>query len=202
LHKEICDTQQKFDKTIFCAHISIVLQVSLHVLEGSRLVYSLPLSNPVCQPRLALKKAPEQMRLTGGGHLEWLAELSRDQQEENIVVVVEGRIDDCSEPEELVIRIRVEKCGCLNGGWCVQATAAESTAAGVAKDGDKHPACECSEGFSGELTFMAFVHALRACPCKLSLPFSLYVWFSRDKQKGMAGLPRENATHLCAPRNT
>jgi hypothetical protein len=129
--------------------------VSLHVLEGSRLVYSLPLSNPVGQPRLALKKAPGQMRLTGGGgHLEWSAELSRDQQEENIVAVVEGRIDECCEPEELVIRIRVEKCGCLSGGWCVQATASESrgsTIAGAGKDGDKHTRCECSEGFSGKL---------------------------------------------------
>jgi hypothetical protein len=90
----------------------------------------------------------------GGGHLEWLAELSRDQQEENIVVVVEGRIDECREPEELVIRIAVEKCGCLNGGWCVQATAAESlgsTAADAVKDGEKRTACECSEGFTGKL---------------------------------------------------
>ncbi len=143
--------------------IFILLQVSLHVLEGSRLVYSLPLSNPVGQPRLALKKAPGQMRLIsggGGGHLEWSAELTRDQQEENIVVVVvEGRIDDCREPEELVIRITVEKCGCLNGGWCVQETAAGShgsTAPGAAKDGEKRTRCECLEGFSGELIFMAF----------------------------------------------
>jgi hypothetical protein len=96
------------------------------------------------------------MRLTGGGggHLEWSAELTRDQQEENIVVVVEGRIDECREPEELVIRIAVEKCGCLNGGWCVQETAVESrgsTIAGVGKDGEKHTGCECSEGFSGKL---------------------------------------------------
>ncbi len=117
-------------------------------------MYSLPLSNPVGQPRLALKKAPGQMRLIGGGgHLEWLAELTRDQQEENIVVVVEDRIDDCSEPEELVIRIAVEKCGCLNGGWCVHVTAAESrgSAAGDGKEGEKRTGCECSEGFSGKL---------------------------------------------------
>ncbi len=123
-------------------------------------MYSLPLSNPVGQPRLALKKAPGQMRLTGGGgHLEWSAELPRDQLDENIIVVVEGRIDECREPEELVIRIRVEKCGCLNGGWCVQETAAGSrgsTAADAGKDGEKHTGCECSEGFSGKL----YVHGI------------------------------------------
>jgi hypothetical protein len=85
------------------------------------------------------------MRLNGG-HLEWLAELSPEESNndhEEVIVLIEGRGDECREPEELLIRMTVEKCGCLNGGWCMHEAPASSMM------GDGHPGCECPDGFSG-----------------------------------------------------
>jgi hypothetical protein len=90
------------------------------------------------------------MRLAGI-QLEWVAQTSHyldDDAAEVVEVLVEGRPDKCREPEDLLIRITVERCRCLNGGWCVNVGATSGNSIEENSEGQKS-GCECPLGYSG-----------------------------------------------------
>ena len=135
-------------------HVFSVNQVELHSLQGDRLVYSLPLKDQrstASDIQLVLKKSPGQMQLQGG-RLEWVAEPQgnnylTDLTEEVVEVVVVGRMDECRELEELVVRITVEQCHCLNGGWCIKGGPAVAKSG---RGGSSQFTCECPSGYGGK----------------------------------------------------
>jgi hypothetical protein len=123
------------DVRLFSKH-----HVELHSQHGDHVVYSLPLAQPSRSAddiQLILKRAPGQMRLTGS-QLEWVAQTSHEDSPEVVEVLVEARAGKCREPEDLVIRLTMEQCRCLNGGWCVK-----GGSSGVERG------CECPHGYSG-----------------------------------------------------
>ncbi len=153
-------------------HVFSVHQVSLYALQGERLVYSLPLARRSAatqdrRHRLALRKAPGQMRLTADGRLEWVAEPTLPKSrghgdtadEEVVVVVVEaGRGNECWKLEELILRITVEPCRCANGGTCVRMAAASIAASYEDDDtpSEGQAGCECPVGFSGRVWMLVY----------------------------------------------